>query len=182
MLTFLALVGALLLGFLLTIVIVFVLGMRAKIPWARNAVRRFNRAIGNPFQMRSAGTPGAYASVIRHTGRTSGRPYGTPVVPVATEDGFVIALPYGSNTDWLKNVLASGSATIVQEGHTYRVDKPEIITTQEAAAYFPGKEQRSLARFRIGQCLRVRRVELEGAVKKTRANTMLGKDGPPAKC
>lgn len=163
MLTFLALVGALLLGLLMTILIVFVLGMRAKTSWVRNAVRRFARAIGNPFQMRSAGTPGAYASVIRHTGRTSGRPYETPVVPVATGDGFVIALPYGSKTDWLKNVLASGSATIVNEGHTYRVDQPEIIPTAAAATYFPAKQQRSLGFYRVDQCLRVRRVELEEA-------------------
>jgi deazaflavin-dependent oxidoreductase (nitroreductase family) len=160
MLTVLALVGALLLGLVLTILIVFVLGMRAKTPWVLYAVRRFNRALGNPFQMRSAGTPGAYASVIRHVGRTSGRPYETPVVPLATDGGFVIALPYGSNTDWLKNVLASGSATIVNAGHTYRVDQPEIIPTEAAAANFPVKEQRSLRRFRIGQCLRVRRVDL----------------------
>ena len=75
----LILVGALLLG-LLTIAIVFVLGMRAKTPWVLNAVRRFARAIGDPCQMRSAGTLGAIASVIRHSGRTSGRAYETPVV------------------------------------------------------------------------------------------------------
>ena len=161
MLTFLAVVVALLLALLLTNAIVFVVGMRAKTPWVLNAVRRFARALGNPFQMRSAGTPGAYASVVRHTGRTSGRVFETPVVPVATDGGFVIALPYGSNTDWLKNVLASGSATIVNAGHTYRVDQPEIIPIHAAAAYFPtAKEQRSLRFFRIDQCLRVQRVDL----------------------
>ena len=165
MLTFLAVVVGLL-AVLLIIAIVFVLGMRAKTPWVLNAVRRFARALGNPFQMRSAGTPGAYASVVRHTGRTSGRRFETPVVPVATDDGFVIALPYGSNTDWLKNVLASGSATIVNEGHTYRVDQPEIISTDAAAAYFPAKEQRSLRFFRIDQCLRVQRVDLRTAPLK----------------
>ena len=39
---------------------------------------------------------------------------------VAIDDGFVIALPYGPNTDWLKNVLASGSATIVTREHLRR--------------------------------------------------------------
>ena len=34
-------------------VIVFVTGLRAKASW----VRRFNRAVGNPMQMKSAGTP-----------------------------------------------------------------------------------------------------------------------------
>ena len=72
------LVGVLFLG-LLTVVIVFVLRMRGRSPRVLNAVRRVNRAIVNPRQMRSAGTPGAYASVIRHRGRTSGRPYETPL-------------------------------------------------------------------------------------------------------
>ncbi|MGZ4612806.1 MAG: hypothetical protein ACXV1K_06490 [Kineosporiaceae bacterium] len=51
--------------------------------------------------MRTAGSPGAYASVVRHVGRTSGRRYETPVVPVATDGGFVVPLPYGPGTDWL---------------------------------------------------------------------------------
>ena len=169
MLTFLALVGALLFGLLLTILIVFALGMRAKTPWVLSAVRRFNRAIGNPFQMTSAGTPGAYASVIRHTGRITGRPYETPIVPLATEDGFVIALPYGTNTDWLKNVLARGSATIVKEGHNYRVDEPETVPVEAVTAYFSAKEQRNFRRFRISQCLRVRRVDLVEAIEHPHA-------------
>ena len=52
-----------------------------------NTVRRFNRAFGNPHQMKTAGTPGAYASVIRHVGRKTGRSYETPVVPFATQMG-----------------------------------------------------------------------------------------------
>ncbi len=138
------------------IVVVFFVGMRTGSPLVRNVVRRFNRGFGNPHQMKTAGTPGAYASVIRHVGRTTGRSYETPVVPFATDDGFVIALPYGSDTDWLKNVTASGSATIVDEGNTYRVDQPELVPTALAAPYMPAKEQRSLRRFDIAQCLRMR--------------------------
>lgn len=85
---------------LVAIGVVFFVGMRTRSPLVRNVVRRFNRAFGNPHQMKTAGTPGAYASVIRHVGRKTGRSYETPMVPFATEDGFVIALPYGSGTDW----------------------------------------------------------------------------------
>ena len=143
---------------LLTVGVVFFVGMRTGSPLVRNVVRRFNRAFGNPHQMKTAGTRGAYASVIRHVGRKTGRSYETPMVPFATEDGFVIALPYGAGTDWLKNVMASGSATIVHEGDTYRVDQPELVPTAMAAPYMPAKEQRELRRFGIDQCLRVRRV------------------------
>jgi len=136
---------------------VFLIGMRTKSPRVLGAVRRFNRAFTNPRAMKDAGTPGAYASVIRHVGRTSGRPYETPVGAFATDDGFVIALPYGSDPDWLKNVIASGSATIVHEGETARVDRPELVATPEVASYLPAKERRNLRWFAVNQCLRVRR-------------------------
>jgi len=149
-------VGALLLA-LLTISIGFGVGMRAKFPPVINAVRRLNHAVFNPRQMRSAGTPGADASVIRHVGRKTGRRYETPVAAVATGDGFVVALPYRSRADWLKNVLASESATIVNQGHTYRVDQPEIIPIEAAAAHLPAKDRRNFRLFGVDQYLRVRR-------------------------
>jgi deazaflavin-dependent oxidoreductase (nitroreductase family) len=155
------LVGGALLG-LLAASIAFALGMRARLPWLLDTLRRVNRDVFNPRQLRSAGTPGAYA-VIRHTGRTSGRPYATPVGAVRTDDGFVIALVYGWHTDWLQNVLASGSATIVHEGHTYRVDQPQVLPLEAAAAYLPANTQRLQRWFGIDLCLRVRRADREPA-------------------
>ena len=77
--------------------IVFVTGMRRKSPLVLDAVRWTGRAM-KPLVLRSSGTPAGLASVVRHVGRKTGRPYETPVQAVATEDGFVIALPYGPNT------------------------------------------------------------------------------------
>ena len=156
-----AVVIAVIVVLLVVIGSLFLIGMRTKSPLVLGAVRRFNRAFMNPRQMKTAGTAGAYASVIRHVGRTSGRPYETPVGAFATDDGFVIALPYGSDPDWLKNVLASGSAVLVHEGGTYRVDRPELIPTTAAAPYLPVKEQRNLRMFAVDQCLRVRTAEVD---------------------
>jgi deazaflavin-dependent oxidoreductase (nitroreductase family) len=139
---------------------VFLVGMRRKSPLVLDTVRRTSRAM-KPLALRSAGTPGAYASVIRHVGRTTGRTYETPVGAVATADGFVIALPYGTNTDWLKNVLASGSATIVDEGSTYDVDRPQVVPMAEAGHHFSPQDQRAHRMFGVDECLRVRRVGQE---------------------
>lgn len=155
------LAGALLVG-LGAIVLVFLLGMRAKSPLVLRPLIRVQRAILNPRQMRSAGTPGAYAAVIRHRGRVSGRPYETPVGVVSADDGFVLALPYGSRANWLQNVLASGSATIVHEGHTYQVEHPEIIPMRTVADRFTAGDQASFRWFAVDQALRVRWVEREG--------------------
>jgi deazaflavin-dependent oxidoreductase (nitroreductase family) len=154
------LVGALFLG-IVAIALVYVLGMRAKSPLVLSPLIRLQRAIINPKQMRSAGTPGAYASVIRHRGRTSGKSYETPVGVVADGDGFLIALVYGSRTNWLQNVLASGSATIVHEGQTHEVDQPEIIPMQAVAGRFTGGDQQGFRVLRVDHALRVRRLEPE---------------------
>ena len=153
--------GRLVFGLLVVVgmlVTALMVGMRTKCTPMLTAVRRVNRVVWNPRAMKSAGTPGAYASVIRHVGRTTGRSYETPVTAVATDDGFVIASPYGSQSDWLKNVLAGGSATIVDEGGTYRVDRPEMVPTASVASYFSPQDQRAQRLFGVDECLRLRRV------------------------
>jgi hypothetical protein len=143
---------------LTVIATVFLVGMRTKPPLVMDRVRRFNRAIINPRVLRSAGTPGATASVVRHAGRVSGRTYETPVGPFGLGDNgdFVIALPYGPGTDWVRNVMASGSATLVHEGRTVAVGEPEVVPIAEVIRELPPSEQRTLRLFRVNQCLRVR--------------------------
>jgi len=138
----------------------FMIGMRTKYPPMLNAVRRMNRAVMNPRAMKTAGQPGAYAGVIRHVGRNSGTPYETPVGPFPTDYGFDIALPYGSSPDWLKNVVAAGSAVIVHEGVAYSVDLPELIPAADAMDNVPPSEQRNIRVFAVDNFLRVRRVGL----------------------
>ena len=138
---------------------VYVLGLRTKSPAVRDAARHFHRAVGNPLQMRSAGRSGTHASVIRHRGRMTARMYATPVWAMPTEDGFVIAIVYGAGSDWLKNVVASGAATIVHQGQTYPVDQPELVPIQSARAYFPATLQQTHRLVGVNRCLRVRRVK-----------------------
>ena len=135
-----------------------VVAMRTKSPPMLRAVRRFNRGFTNRLQMRSAGTPGAYASIIRHRGRRSQREYETPVVPFATDDAFFIVLPYGPSADWVQNVLAAGAAEIVYAGETFSVDRPELVTTESVKRVFPPREQRTHRIFRVEHCLRLRRL------------------------
>lgn len=134
----------------------FLVGMRTKSPVIVDRVRRFNRAVTNPRVMRSAGSPGASASVIRHVGRRSGQSYETPVGPFAVGDVFVIALPFGPGVDWVRNVVANGSATLVHDGRTVPVHEPEVVSTAEVMEDLPSSEQRTLRLFGVDQCLRVR--------------------------
>jgi hypothetical protein len=140
--------------------LVFV-AIRTKSPQLLDAVRWFNRTFTNRLQRPFAGKPGAYAAVIRHQGRRSGRSYETPIVPFATDDGFVVSLPYGPTADWVENVLALGSAVLIHEGRTLTVDRPEVVPVAQVEDLFPVSEQRTHRLFRIEHCLRLRRVELD---------------------
>jgi hypothetical protein len=59
--------------------VTFIVGMRRKVPFVLNAVRRSGRAM-KPLILRSAGAAESPTAVVEHVGRTSGRPYETPVV------------------------------------------------------------------------------------------------------
>jgi len=133
-------------------------GMRTKWRPVIDLQRRVNRRVFNPRQMRKAGTPGAYAGIIRHVGRRTGRTYDTPVVPVTTDDGFAIVLVYADRTEWLRNVLAAGEATIVVEGATYEVDRPEIVPADRAGRAWSDDERKEMRRFGNDTCLRLRTV------------------------
>ena len=119
------------------------------------AVLRKLTQVTRPLAMRSAGTETSDTSIVRHVGRRSGRSYETPVVAVEHNDGFLIALPYGQRTDWAKNVMASGAASVVSHGQTYRVDQPQVIPMGEATSFFGPKEQKLHRRFAVATCLQV---------------------------
>ena len=127
-------------------------GMRGSI---QNALRLFTRAM-RPLALRSAGKEGSNTSVVRHIGRRSGRTYRTPIIAVQHDDRFLIALPYGKRTDWLKNVLDKGLVTIVTNGHTYEVNRPEVIRMAEATAYFRRREQRMHRQFHVDAAPQIR--------------------------
>lgn len=118
-------------------------------PRVRDAVRSFNKHLLNPAMMVVAGRRYWYASVIKHTGRKSGRHYTTPVVAVPIPDGFVVPLPYGSGVDWLRNVRAAGSATIKCKGQTYHVVRPNIVDASAVESLLPAARRRVFNAFDV---------------------------------
>ncbi len=128
-------------------------GMRHKGSVVVEAQRNLNKRLLNPSQMATAGRPGAYAALLRHTGRTSGRTYETPVGAERTATGFVIALVYGAHTDWVANVLASGSATIVHQGTEHPVTRPQVRPLAEHLDEFPDSMRSSARLMNVTECL-----------------------------
>ncbi len=64
--------------------------------------------------------------VVVHRGRRSGRRYQTPVNVFATEDGYIFALTYGPDTDWVKNVLAAGGCELRTRRRVIRLVSPRL--------------------------------------------------------
>ncbi|WES64670.1 nitroreductase family deazaflavin-dependent oxidoreductase [Microbacter sp. GSS18] len=75
-------------------------------------------------------------AVIHHRGRRSGAEYATPiaVVPTYDEGVVLIGLPYGLDTNWARNVVAAGGATLAWKGAEHRTSAARIIDADEAAA------------------------------------------------
>jgi deazaflavin-dependent oxidoreductase (nitroreductase family) len=157
--------GVVVLG-LAAFAIAYVVGWRAKSGLVLRPIVWMSKKVMNPMQMRTAGTPGAYASIVRHRGRISGTAYETPVGVVADGDAFLVALPYGTRAQWLRNVLAAGSATLVHEGVTYRLDRPELIPMATVADRFSVSDQRMFRWLRVEGCLRLRDAESMAAADR----------------
>ena len=75
--------------------------------------------------------------VVIHHGRRSGREYQTPVNVFATEDGYVLALTYGTDTDWVKNVLAADGCQLRTRGQTITLGSPRLFHDQSRASIRP---------------------------------------------
>lgn len=65
-------------------------------------------------------------AVVVHRGRRSGRRYQTPVNVFKAADGFIIALTYGPDTDWVKNIQAAGGCELRTRGRVIRVGEPRV--------------------------------------------------------
>ena len=77
-------------------------------------------------------------AVVHHRGRKTGRDLSLPVALLHTEDVFVITLPWGAGTNWVRNVLAAGECTITWKGRDHAATEPRILDRDEARPYYDG--------------------------------------------
>ena len=95
-------------------------------------VARFNKRVTNRIQGMYAWLVPPWA-VILHRGRRSGRQYRTPLFAFRRGRTLVIALLYGEESDWLRN-LRAGGGHVIRAGRTFVVGPPEVVETREAAS------------------------------------------------
>lgn len=80
----------------------------------------------NPVTRRVAGRLPLFG-ILTYTGRRSGRTYRTPINVFRRGDRYLFFLTYGSDSQWVKNVIAAGGCTIRTRGREVRLIEPELF-------------------------------------------------------
>jgi deazaflavin-dependent oxidoreductase (nitroreductase family) len=84
----------------------------------------------NPFTSLFAGwLPGF--GILTHEGRTTGRTYRTPINVFERGGDYVFFLTYGSDVQWVKNVLAAGRCSLRTRGRDVVLADPVLSTDAE---------------------------------------------------
>lgn len=91
----------------------------------------------NPLTLRAARRGRGPFSLVRHTGRRTGRVFEAPVVLAERPDGLVAELTYGDRVNWYRNIVAGGGE-IVHRGRTYRILSVETLPAEEGLRAFGG--------------------------------------------
>jgi deazaflavin-dependent oxidoreductase (nitroreductase family) len=89
--------------------------------------RRIATRYANPVMRHVAGKLPAFGVLI-HRGRTTGRRYRTPINVFRRGDAYFFFLTYGSDAQWVRNVLAAGSCSLETRGRVVELVDPELIT------------------------------------------------------
>jgi deazaflavin-dependent oxidoreductase (nitroreductase family) len=104
---------------------------------SHSAIRAFNKRFTNRLVRRFAGVSRTPFALIRHVGRRSGKPYETPIIVMPQGKRFVIALTYGPDVDWYRNVQAAGKATLLWHNQEYALRAPQPIDVRTGLSAFP---------------------------------------------
>lgn len=75
--------------------------------------------------------------VLSHVGRSSGKTYQTPLEAHPVDNGYIFILVYGSSSDWVKNVLAAGTAMLKVDGAEVDLASPRVVTKDAAWRQLP---------------------------------------------
>jgi deazaflavin-dependent oxidoreductase (nitroreductase family) len=75
-------------------------------------------------------------AVLEHRGRRTGRQYATPIAVRRVRDGFVIALAFGAQVDWYRNLVGGSGGSLRWRGRTYAIGAPQTIDADLGVASF----------------------------------------------
>jgi deazaflavin-dependent oxidoreductase (nitroreductase family) len=95
-------------------------------PTRMSRLRPFTTRVINPVARRFAGRL-PWFGILTCRGRSSGRTYRVPLNVFRRGGTYVVALTYGGETQWVKNVVAAGSCMLRTRGRDVRLVDPELV-------------------------------------------------------
>ena len=93
--------------------------------------------------------------MVEHIGRKSGTKRQTPIMAFPQAGGFIVALTYGSNADWVKNVTTANRCALTYKKKHYRLDSPEIFSADPSTLPLPSYVKVILKANRVHEFLRL---------------------------
>jgi deazaflavin-dependent oxidoreductase (nitroreductase family) len=101
---------------------------------------KINKRVFNPVEVKRGKRP-----VVTHIGRTSGTTYRTPLDAHPTKGGYLLVVRYGPQTDWVRNIIAAGDASLRVDGEDHALTAPRLANQEDAlgelpAGYEPDKD------------------------------------------
>lgn len=69
--------------------------------------------------------------IVTHRGRSTGRIYRTPVNVFRRGRTYLFILTYGSDVQWVKNILAAGECSLQTRGRVVLLGRPELVHDPE---------------------------------------------------
>ncbi|MEV4619158.1 nitroreductase family deazaflavin-dependent oxidoreductase [Asanoa sp. NPDC049573] len=76
-------------------------------------------------------------AVVHHVGRRTGRAYSTPVMAFRTTEGWVVALFYGADVQWLRNARRAGTVALTAGGKRHEVSEVRLLAAAAGAPLLP---------------------------------------------
>lgn len=92
------------------------------------SLARFNRVVTNRIQRWWAPYLPPWV-LLTHRGRVSGREYRNPVFATRCGAQLRLAVLYGTESDWVRNLMAAGEASVMRLGRPLRISEPELVPT-----------------------------------------------------
>jgi deazaflavin-dependent oxidoreductase (nitroreductase family) len=111
---------------------------------ARPAIGVLLKHTLNRLTSRVAKGRGGPFALVKHVGRTSGKPYETPIIVRPVAGGFVIELTYGPEVDWYRNVVAANGCRILFHGTEHVIEGLEPLSAADGIAAFTPAQRRIL--------------------------------------
>ena len=103
-----------------------ILLMRFRRRWLAKKLAKINIVFTNRITSLFAGWPPGFG-ILAHVGCKSGKVYRTPVNVFRAPTGFVIALTYTSQCEWVQNVLAASSCEMRTRGKIHQLCAPKVV-------------------------------------------------------